>query len=169
MDAKRIKQKMWKALFEEEDKQEKHYAGGEHNDDWFMIYRPWLQRGFEIALQAFIEEEEKQDGENPDKNTVLKELRALDNAMRENQCYACANEFVPVVERFGTDILQRAMEFIKTHTADEKTISFYEMSHPDMEAIAKRDAFLSDENGKKLQEAIDQIHLMEEIRDIYKE
>lgn len=37
------------------------------------------------------------------------------------------------------------------------------MIHPDMEAIKKRDAFLSDENGKKLREMIDQIHLMEEI------
>ena len=45
----------------------------------------------------------------------------------------------------------------------EPTISLDEMIHPDMEAIAKRDAFLSDENGKKLQEMIDQIHLMEEI------
>lgn len=45
----------------------------------------------------------------------------------------------------------------------EPTISWDEMIHPDMEAIAKRDAFLSDENGKKLTEAIDQIHLLEEI------
>lgn len=47
----------------------------------------------------------------------------------------------------------------------EPTISWNEMIHPDMNAIAKRDAFLLDENGKKLQEAIDQIHLMEEILD----
>ena len=46
---------------------------------------------------------------------------------------------------------------------EEQTISWDVMIHPDMEAIAKRDAFLSDENGKKLQEMIDQIHLMEEI------
>jgi len=45
----------------------------------------------------------------------------------------------------------------------EPSISWNEMIHPDMEAIAKRDAFLSDENGKKLQEVIDNIHLMEEI------
>lgn len=37
------------------------------------------------------------------------------------------------------------------------------LTHPDMEAIEKRDEFLSDGNGKKLKEAIDQIHLMEEI------
>ena len=48
---------------------------------------------------------------------------------------------------------------------EEQTISWDTMVHPDMEAIAKRDIFLSDENGKKLQEMIDQIHLMEEILD----
>ena len=47
----------------------------------------------------------------------------------------------------------------------EQTISWDIMIHPDMEAIAKRDIFLSDENGRKLQEMIDQIHLMEEILD----
>lgn len=48
---------------------------------------------------------------------------------------------------------------------DEQKITWNEMIHPDMEAIEKRDAFLSDENGKKLREMIDQIHLMEEILD----
>lgn len=52
---------------------------------------------------------------------------------------------------------------------EERTISWSEMIHPDMEAIAKRDAFLSDDNGKKLQEMIDQIHLMEEILDVNEE
>lgn len=46
---------------------------------------------------------------------------------------------------------------------DEQKITWNEMIHPDMEAIEKRDAFLSDENGKKLREIIDQIHLLEEI------
>ena len=46
---------------------------------------------------------------------------------------------------------------------EEQTILWDTMIHPDMEAMAQRDAFLSDENGKKLQEMIDQIHLMEEI------
>ena len=50
-------------------------------------------------------------------------------------------------------------------TMEEPTISFNELIHPDMEAIAKRDAFLSDENGKKLGEMIDQIHLMEEVNE----
>ena len=48
---------------------------------------------------------------------------------------------------------------------EEQTISFNELIHPDMDAIAKRDAFLSDENGKKLGEMIDQIHLMEEVNE----
>ena len=48
---------------------------------------------------------------------------------------------------------------------EEPTISFNELVHPDMDAIARRDAFLSDENGRKLQEMIDQIHLMEEINE----
>lgn len=48
----------------------------------------------------------------------------------------------------------------------EPTIPWNEMIRPDINTIAKRDAFLSDENGKKLQEAIDQIHLMEEILDV---
>lgn len=47
-----------------------------------------------------------------------------------------------------------------------ENISWDEMIHPDMEAIEKRDAFLSDENGKRLQEMIDQIHLLEEILDM---
>ena len=53
--------------------------------------------------------------------------------------------------------------------AEEQTISWDTIIHPDMEAIAKRDTFLSDENGKKLQEMIDQIHLMEEILNKRKE
>ena len=39
--------------------------------------------------------------------------------------------------------------------APEQTIPWEVMIHPDMEAIAKRDAFLSDENGEKLQEIVD--------------
>lgn len=52
---------------------------------------------------------------------------------------------------------------------EEQTISWNTMIHPDMEAIARRDIFLSDENGKKLQEMIDQIYLMEEILNKRKE
>ena len=48
---------------------------------------------------------------------------------------------------------------------EEYTISYDALIHPDLEAIKKRDAFLSDENGKKLREMVDQIYLMEEILD----
>lgn len=37
---------------------------------------------------------------------------------------------------------------------EEPAISWNEMTHPDMEAIAKRDAFLSDESGKTLNEQL---------------
>ena len=56
-EQKSIKQKMWNALYAEEDKLEKQYAGTDNNDDWFMVYRPWLQRGFEIALETIVKQE----------------------------------------------------------------------------------------------------------------
>jgi hypothetical protein len=56
-EQKSIKQKMWNALYAEEDKFEKQYAGTDNNDDWFMVYRPWLQRGFEIALETIVKQE----------------------------------------------------------------------------------------------------------------
>lgn len=54
-------------------------------------------------------------------------------------------------------------ELLEEHESNDPTLSWNEMIHPDEEALAKRNAFLSDENGKKLQEMIDQINLMEEI------
>ena len=54
-----IKQKMWNALYDEEDKLEKQYAGTDKNDDWFFVYRPWLQRGFEIAIEAIAKQESR--------------------------------------------------------------------------------------------------------------
>ena len=51
------------------------------------------------------------------------------------------------------------------NNVEEQTISWDMMLHPDMKAIAQRDTFLSDENGKKLQEMIDQMHLRKEIED----
>lgn len=53
-----IKQKMWNALYTEEDKLEKQYAGTDKNDDWFFVYRPWLQRGFEIAIEVIAKQED---------------------------------------------------------------------------------------------------------------
>jgi hypothetical protein len=52
-----IKQKMWNALYTEEDKLEKQYAGTDKNDDWFFVYRPWLQKGFEIAIEVIAKQE----------------------------------------------------------------------------------------------------------------
>ena len=46
------KQMMWNALYAEEDKYEKQYAGTEKNTEWFNVYRPWLQTGFEIGIHA---------------------------------------------------------------------------------------------------------------------
>ena len=54
-----VKQKMWNALYEEEDKLEKKYAGTKENDNWFLVYRPWLQRGFEIAIDIIAKQERR--------------------------------------------------------------------------------------------------------------
>ena len=45
-------QKLWKALYAEEDKLEKKYVGTPEHNNWFMVYRPWLQDGFGIAIRA---------------------------------------------------------------------------------------------------------------------
>ena len=52
-----IKQKMWNALYAEEDECEKKYSQTDKHNEWFMVYRPWLQRGFEIAIKVNAEQE----------------------------------------------------------------------------------------------------------------
>ena len=52
-----LKQKMWNALYAEEDKLEKKFVRTEEHNDWFAVYRPWLQRGFEIAIKVIAEQE----------------------------------------------------------------------------------------------------------------
>lgn len=47
--------KLWDALYAEEDKFEKRYIGTSEHDNWFLIYRPWLQNGFEIAIKVLSE------------------------------------------------------------------------------------------------------------------
>lgn len=47
-----LKQKMWNALYAEEGKLEEKYVGAEEHDGWFFIYRPWLQKGFNLAIEA---------------------------------------------------------------------------------------------------------------------
>ncbi len=50
-----VLQKLWNALYAEEDKLEKKYVGTPEHDKWFMVYRPWLQDGFGIAIKALLE------------------------------------------------------------------------------------------------------------------
>ena len=50
-----LKQKMWNALYAEEDEYEKKFIGKEEHLNWFIVYRPWLQKGFDIAINAIAE------------------------------------------------------------------------------------------------------------------
>lgn len=49
---------------------------------------------------------------------IRRELEALHKAMEENQCYACSHEFVDVVEKFGTNIIERAIELLTPTTIE---------------------------------------------------
>ena len=48
-------QKLWNALYAEEDKFEKRYISTPEHDNWFLVYRPWLQDGFGIAITVLSE------------------------------------------------------------------------------------------------------------------
>ena len=50
-----LKQKMWNALYAEEDEYEKKFVGKAEHLNWFTVYRPWLQKGFDIAINAIAE------------------------------------------------------------------------------------------------------------------
>jgi hypothetical protein len=50
-----LKQKMWNALYAEEDDYEKKFIGKEEHLNWFTVYRPWLQKGFDIAINAIAD------------------------------------------------------------------------------------------------------------------
>lgn len=50
-----LKQKMWNALYAEEDEYEKKFVGKEEHLNWFTVYRPWLQKGFDIAINAIAD------------------------------------------------------------------------------------------------------------------
>ena len=76
-------------------------------------------------------------------------------------CPDCPYFNVECIDDLCADALDLIKELLKE--MNEQKITWNEMIHPDMKAIEKRDAFLSDENGKKLREMIDQIHLMEDI------
>lgn len=50
-----VLQKLWNALYTEEDKFEKRYINTPEHNNWFMVYRPWLQDGFGIAINVLSE------------------------------------------------------------------------------------------------------------------
>ena len=50
-----VLQKLWNALYAEEDKFEKRYISTPEHDNWFLVYRPWLQDGFGIAIKVLSE------------------------------------------------------------------------------------------------------------------
>ena len=54
-----LKQKMWNALYAEEDEYEKKFVGKEEHLNWFTVYRPWLQKGFDIAINAIADWERR--------------------------------------------------------------------------------------------------------------
>lgn len=57
-----LKQKMWNALYAEEDKFEEKYVGTKEQDSWFLIYRPLLQEGFNLAIKAIADWEGRLSG-----------------------------------------------------------------------------------------------------------
>ena len=50
---------MWNAFYEAEDEHEKQYIGTTKSDDWFGTYRPWMQRGFDIAIDVIAKAQER--------------------------------------------------------------------------------------------------------------
>lgn len=50
-----LKLKMWNALYAKEDKFEEKYIGTKEQNSWFLIYRPWLQEGFNLAIKAIAD------------------------------------------------------------------------------------------------------------------
>ena len=50
-----LKQKMWNEFYSEEDEYEKHYIEAQKCEEWFSTYRPWMQLGFNIAIDVIAE------------------------------------------------------------------------------------------------------------------
>ena len=50
-----LKQKMWNALYAVEDEYEKQFVGTDEHDAWFNTFRPWLQKGFDIAIKTIAD------------------------------------------------------------------------------------------------------------------
>ena len=54
-----LKLKMWNALYAKEDECEKKLVGTDKHHEWFSTYRPWLQIGFNIAIDAIADWESR--------------------------------------------------------------------------------------------------------------
>lgn len=54
----------------------------------------------------------------PDRESVIKELEALDKAMNRNQCYTCSHEFIDSVEKFGTNIIEDTIDLLKNDKSE---------------------------------------------------
>lgn len=50
-----LKLKMWNALYAKEDEFEKKYIRTKEQNSWFLIYRSWLQEGFNLAIKAIAD------------------------------------------------------------------------------------------------------------------
>ena len=50
-----LKQKMWNEFYSKEDEYEKHYIEAQKAREWFSTYRPWMQLGFNIAIDVIAE------------------------------------------------------------------------------------------------------------------
>ena len=83
-----LKYKMWNALYAEEDRFEKKFLGTDGHDAWFNIYRPWLQRGFEIAIKVIAHWEDPVRYERNGKKPTLV-WPVSPNRNTENRCVVC--------------------------------------------------------------------------------
>ena len=50
-----LKLKIWNALYTKEAEYEQKLIEADKCHEWFSIYRPWLQMGFNIAIDAIAE------------------------------------------------------------------------------------------------------------------
>ena len=50
-----LKYKMWNTFYAEEDKFEKMFVGTDEHGAWFNTYRPWFQKGFDIAIRVIAD------------------------------------------------------------------------------------------------------------------
>lgn len=60
MDIHDLLTEMHNALFKEEDEREKQYLETDEIEEWITVYRPWLQRGFGIAIEVIAKARERE-------------------------------------------------------------------------------------------------------------